>query len=122
MESVRAGVETTDFDVTPGLAKKWIEAARDYNSAHERDSYEFMSVWDRCITRGAPAGMFPAGYNNAYQIVQTPGYVTIHYEMIHEARIIPMDGRPHIPSKVRTYMGDARGHWDSRLAEVQVDV
>ena len=68
------------------------EAARDYNSAHERDSYEFMSVWDRCITRGAPAGMFPAGYNNAYQIVQTPGYVVIHYEMIHEARIIPIDG------------------------------
>ncbi|PYR23918.1 MAG: hypothetical protein DMF98_17235, partial [Acidobacteria bacterium] len=65
------------------------EAARNYTSAHEGDSYEFMSVWDRCITRGAPGGMFPAGYNNAYQIVQTPGYVVIHYEMIHEARIIP---------------------------------
>src|SRR5262249_35974962 len=68
------------------------EKARDYASAHQGDSYEFMSVWDRCITRGIPGGMFPAGYNNAYQIVQTPGYVTIHYEMIHEARIIPIDG------------------------------
>lgn len=68
-----------------------------------------MSVWDRCITRGAPAGMFPAGYNNAYQIVQTPGYVVIHYEMIHEARIIPIDGRPHLPENVRLWNGDPRG-------------
>jgi len=90
------------------------EAARDYNSAHERDSYEFMSVWDRCITRGAPAGMFPAGYNNAYQIIQTPGYVVIHSEMIHEARIIPTDGRPHAPAPVRQWNGDPRGRWDGK--------
>ena len=88
------------------------EAARDYNSAHERESFEFMSVWDRCITRGVPAGMFPAGYNNAYQIVQTPGYVVIHYEMIHEARIIPIDGRPHAPDRVRLWNGDPRGRWE----------
>src|SRR5258705_4697262 len=88
------------------------EAARDYNSAHERDSYEFMSVWDRCITRGVPAGMFPAGYNNAYQIVQAPGYVAILYEMIHETRVIPLDGRPHLPSDVRQWNGDSRGHWE----------
>ena len=56
-----------------------------------------MNVWDRCITRGVPGGFFPAGYNNAYQIVQTPGYVIIVSEMIHEARIIPTDGRPHRP-------------------------
>jgi hypothetical protein len=94
------------------------EAARDYNSAHERDSYEFMSVWDRCITRGAPAGMFPAGYNNAYQIVQTPGYVTIHSEMIHEARIIPIDGRPHLPGNVRLWNGDPRGRWEGNTLVV----
>src|SRR5947209_10440237 len=88
------------------------EAARDTNAAHERDSYEFMSVWDRCITRGVPAGMFPAGYNNAYQIVQTPGYVMIHYEMIHEPRVIPIDGRAHLPSRVRSWNGDPRGHWE----------
>jgi hypothetical protein len=94
------------------------EAARDFNSAHERDSYEFMSVWDRCITRGAPAGMFPAGYNNAYQIIQTPGYVVIHSEMIHEARIIPIDGRPHAPGHVRRWNGDPRGRWDGKTLVV----
>jgi hypothetical protein len=88
------------------------EAARDRNRAHEGDSFEFMSVWDRCITRGVPGGMFPAGYNNAYQILQVPGFVVIHYEMIHESRIIPIDRRPHLPAHVRSWNGDARGHWD----------
>jgi hypothetical protein len=94
------------------------EAARDYASAHLGDSYEFMSVWDRCITRGVPGGMFPAGYNNAYQIVQSPGYVVIHYEMIHEARIIPIDGRPHVASRVRLWNGDSRGRWDGNTLVV----
>ncbi|HJZ75610.1 MAG TPA: hypothetical protein VKE51_27945 [Vicinamibacterales bacterium] len=94
------------------------EASRDYASAHLGDSYEFMSVWDRCITRGVPGGMFPAGYNNAYQIVQSPGYVVIHYEMIHEARIIPIDGRPHLPASVRSWNGDSRGRWDGNTLVV----
>jgi len=94
------------------------EAARNYANAHERDSYEFMSVWDRCITRGVPGGMFPAGYNNAYEIVQSPGYVVIHYEMIHEARIIPLDGRPHLPPHVRLWNGDPRGRWDGNTLVV----
>jgi hypothetical protein len=95
------------------------EKARDYARAHEGDSFEFMSVWDRCITRGVPGGMFPAGYNNAYQIVQTPGYVTIHYEMIHEARVIPIDGRPHLPPNVRSWNGDPRGRWDGNTLIVE---
>ena len=88
------------------------EAKRDYDLAHVSDSYEYMSVWDRCITRGIPAGMFPAGYNNAYQIMQIPGYVVILHEMIHEARIIPVDGRPHLPESVRNWNGDSVGRWD----------
>jgi hypothetical protein len=88
------------------------EAKRDYDLAHIADSYEYMSVWDRCITRGVPGAYFPAGYNNAHQIVQAPGYVMILSEMIHEARIIPLDGRPHLPSTVREWNGDSRGHWD----------
>ena len=94
------------------------EAKRDYNAAHNSDSYEYMSVWDRCITRGVPGGMFPAGYNNAYQIVQTPGYVTILYEMIHEARVIPIDGRAHVPPSVRFWNGDPVGHWEANTLVV----
>jgi hypothetical protein len=88
------------------------EAKRDNDLAHSADSYEYMSVWDRCITRGVPGGMFPAGYNNAYQIVQIPGYVVILYEMIHETRLIPLDGRPHLPSSVGLWNGDSVGRWE----------
>jgi hypothetical protein len=95
------------------------EQQRDFSAAHESDSFHFMSVWDRCITRGVPAGMFPAGYNNAYQIVQTPGFVVIHYEMIHEARIIPLDGRPRMADDVRSWNGDPRGRWDGNTLTVE---
>ena len=75
--------------------KPWAEADRDDNRAHESDDYRHTSVWDRCLTRGVPGSMFPAGYNNAYRFVQTPGAVVIQYEMIHDVRIIPVDGRRH---------------------------
>jgi len=94
------------------------KAKRDYDSAHATESYEYMSVWDRCITRGIPGGMFPTAYNNAYQIVQIPGFVVIYYEMIHEARIIPIDGRPHLPSAVKQWNGDSRGHWEGNTLVV----
>jgi hypothetical protein len=94
------------------------EARRDFYLAHNADSWEYMSVWDRCITRGVPGGMFPAGYNNAYQIIQTPGYVTIVAEMIHDARVIPVDGRPHAPSNVRFWNGDSVGHWEGNTLVV----
>jgi hypothetical protein len=87
------------------------EAKRDQNLAHESDSYVYMTPWDRCITRGVPGSMFPAAYNNGYQIVQTPGYVVIVYEMIHNARIILLD-KPHSPSAIRQWDGDSRGHWE----------
>jgi hypothetical protein len=93
------------------------EAARDRNLTSE-ESYELMSPWDRCITRG-PGRMFPAGYNNAYQIVQTPGFVTIVHEMIHEARIIPVDGRPHLDPSIRSWTGDSRGRWDGNTLVVE---
>ena len=96
------------------------EAKRDYDLAHITDSYEYMSVWDRCITRGVPGGMFPAGYNNTYQIVQNPGYVMILYEMIHTARVIPLDGGPHLPHNVHQWDGDSRGHWEGDTLVVDV--
>ena len=92
------------------------EARRDYNAAHNDDSYELMSRWDRCITRGVPGSMFPAGYNNAYQIVQTPGYVVIAHEMIHDVRIIPIDSDGRLPRRSLGeggfWMGDSRGRWE----------
>ena len=78
----------------------------------EADSYEDRSLYDRCISRGLPGSMMPAIYGNSYQIVQGPGYVAIGYEMVNEMRVIPLDGRAHLPGTIRSYMGDARGHFD----------
>ena len=68
--------------------------------------------YDRCITRGVLASMLPTAYNMGTEIMQVPGAVVIRNEMIHETRIIPVDGRPRISSKIRSYMGDSRGHWE----------
>jgi hypothetical protein len=69
-------------------------------------------LYDQCISRGLPGSMMPAIYGASYQIHQGPGFVAIRYEMIHETRVIPLDARPHVGKNIRTYMGDARGHWE----------
>jgi hypothetical protein len=76
------------------------------------DSYENRSLQERCITRGLPEVTLPGPYNNNLQIVQAPGYVMLFTEMIHDARVVPMDGRPHNSPGVRAWMGDSRGRWD----------
>jgi len=76
------------------------------------DSHEDFTLWERCITRGVPGAMLPYIHANSYQIVQAPGVVAIRYELVHDARIIPLDGRPHARSGLRFEMGDARGRWD----------
>ena len=73
---------------------------------------EALDLRDRCITRGVPNTWFPSAYNNGFQIVQSPGYVAILQERLHEARIIPLDGRPHVPSSMRQWIGDSRGRWE----------
>ena len=83
------------------------------------NSYLDMGLYDRCITRGIPASMMPAGYGSRYEIVQAPGIVAIRYEMIHETRVIPLDGRPHVAAGVRQYLGDARGHFDGDTLVVE---
>jgi hypothetical protein len=80
---------------------------------------EDFSLWDRCITRGLPGSMLPGQYGNSYQIVQAPGIVAIRYEMIHDTRIIPLDGRPRVNAGVRSDMGDARGHWEGNTLVVE---
>jgi hypothetical protein len=74
---------------------------------------EDRDAGERCIM-GYNAGppMVPVGYNQNAQIVQTPDYVMIHNEMVHNARIVPLDGRPHLPQHVRPWSGDSRGHWE----------
>ena len=77
--------------------------------------------WDRCITRGFPASMLPFHYNNGVQIMQAPGYVVINLEMIHDARIIPLDGRGKLPDGVTDWMGSSRGHWEGNTLVVETD-
>jgi len=80
---------------------------------------EALDLRDRCITRGVPNTWFPSAYNNGFQIVQSPGYVAILQERLHEARIIPLDGRAHLASNVRQWIGDPRGHWEGETLVVE---
>ena len=82
--------------------------------------WEGRTMWERCITRALPMSMIPGPYNNNYQILQMPGYVAIQYELIHDLRIIPLDGRPHIPENIRQIFGDSRGRWDGNTLVVDV--
>ncbi len=75
------------------------------------DSWEDRPLQERCLV-GLNAGppMTPGAYNNNFQLLQTPGYVVILNEMVHDARVIPLDGRPH--GSIRQWKGDSRGHWE----------
>jgi hypothetical protein len=74
------------------------------------DSWTDRNLAERCITRGAPK--LPGGYNNNFQIYQTANEVMIFSEMIHDTRVIPLDGRPHVDPRIRLWLGDPRGHWE----------
>lgn len=94
-------------------AEKRQEAMRAQARMHPADGPENRSLAERCLfwaTAGPP--MLPGPYNNTYQIYQTPNSVMIMSEMIHEVRIIPLDGRAHLPSAVRKWTGDSVGHWE----------
>jgi hypothetical protein len=83
------------------------------------DTPDDLGLLERCISRGVPGSMIPVMYGNTYDIVQTPGAVAITYEIIHETRVIPLDGRPHLHPGLRTYMGDARGRWEGDTLVVE---
>jgi hypothetical protein len=76
------------------------------------DKAEDLDLMTRCISFGTVVPMLPSAYNNDYQIVQAPGVVAIDTEMVHEVRRIPTDGSSHLPSNVREWIGDPRGHWE----------
>ena len=84
------------------------------------DSWTDLSAWDRCITRGIPGSMLPTFYNNNYQIMQTQDHLVIFYEMIHDVRFIPLDGRPRLPGGIRQWMGDSRGRWEGDTLVIEV--
>ena len=77
-----------------------------------------FDVYTRCIIRSALPRL-STGYNNNYEIVQSPGYVAILQEQMHDTRIIPLDGRPHLPGNVRQFLGDSRGRWDGDTLVVE---
>ena len=103
-------------------ARKRAASAVNMRTSGQRpyDGPQSLDYYDRCITRGLPHVIFPTIYNNTSQIVQGPGYVAIRYEMIHDARVLPLDGRPQLSSTVRQYFGDSRGHWDGDTLVVGV--
>ncbi|MEO6040649.1 MAG: hypothetical protein ABIP41_02000 [Croceibacterium sp.] len=94
-----------------GMNSSWkglvFEGLQDFNSL------------DRCITRGMPATMLPFPYNNGVRVFQAPGYVVLNHEMIHEQRIIPLDGRPQLPGAMGTWLGSSRGHFEGATLVVE---
>jgi hypothetical protein len=100
-------------------AQQRVAARQARNKGHEFDGPENRALGERCIlwpNEGPP--MLPEGYNSNLQIVQGEGYVAIMQEMIHDVRIIPTDGRPHVPSNIRLLLGDSRGHWEGNTLVV----
>ncbi|HUK32772.1 MAG TPA: hypothetical protein VLV86_02610 [Vicinamibacterales bacterium] len=83
------------------------------------DGPEQRSSLERCITWGLPTAILPGLYNNNIRIVQGPGYVTITHEMVHDTRIVPLDGRPALSAKMHQWFGDSRGHWEGSTLVVE---
>lgn len=94
--------------LTPEAQKREVAREEASRGRGPADSWEDRNLWERCITRNLPR--LPGAYNNNIRILQGAGYVAILNEMIHETRIVPLDGRPHAP--VRQWLGDSRGRWE----------
>jgi hypothetical protein len=105
--------------MTPaGLARR---APRDQGSfgVGPFDKPEDFSLYDRCITRGLVGSFLPVVYGNGARFLQTPDAIVISHEMVHDTRIIPLDGRPHLGSDIRQYLGDSRGRWEGTTLVVE---
>ncbi len=86
-------------------------------SGGKADSYRDRTLLERCITRGLPGAILPGLYNNNIRIAQAPGYVAIVHEMVHETRVVPLDGTPY--TGIRGYMGESRGRWEGDTLVVE---
>lgn len=99
--------------------QRLIAREADRTGRGEADSWLDRNTWERCISRTLPTAMIPTLYNANYQIFQTPEYFVIMMEMIHEARIVPIDGRPRSSDDIRQWLGDARGYWEGDTMVVE---
>ena len=100
--------------MTPAAA-----ASVEFHREHLHDSHSTMESGDRCISRGTYGIMMPTAYNNGKMFFQSPGYVVILSEMIHNARIIPIEAGPHADEAIQLWNGDPRGHWDGNTLVVE---
>jgi hypothetical protein len=105
-------------ELTPEAQRK-VDERRKRETASPADTPEDRWLTERCILFGATVPMLPEPYNNNYRIIQSPGYVTILVEMNHDARVIPLDGRPHLSTAVQQWIGDSRGRWEGSTLVVE---
>jgi hypothetical protein len=101
-----------------GLAKQKASFGVGTFGTRPFNGFEDFSLYDRCITRGV-GGVFPVLYGNGLLIAQTPNEVVISYEMVHDTRVIPLDGRPHVGGAIKQYMGNARGRFEGDTLVVE---
>jgi len=100
-------------------AQKRMQDSRTQTRLHPADGPEDRSLQERCLVSNSTGPPMLSGpYNNNIEIIQTPGYVTLVNEMIHDVRVVPMDGSPHLPDNIRLWMGDPRGHWEGNTLVV----
>ena len=107
------------MSMTPQAVQRLVDRENARSGRGESDSWLDRNSWERCLTRTLPVAMIPNLYNANYQIFQTPDYLVLVMEMIHEARIIPLDGRAHATEGIRQWLGDSRGHWDGDTLVVE---
>jgi hypothetical protein len=93
------------------LAHRPLRATGGFEGGRGADSWVDRSLWERCITQGLPR-ISSNAYNSNIEIIQGTDHVVIHYEMIHESRVVPLNGSPHLHPSVRQYLGDSRGRWE----------
>ena len=103
---------------TPEAQQK-VDARTKHEAVSPADRPEDRWLTERCILFGATVPMLPEPYNNNYRIIQSPGYVTILVEMNHDARVIPLDARPHLSPRVQQWIGDSRGRFEGNTLVVE---
>jgi hypothetical protein len=114
------GYTSLVIDPPDGRVPPVTQAAAARRSARDQGSFglgpwekvQDFSLYDRCITRGMIGSFMPAVYGNGARILQTPDSIVISYEMVHDTRVIPLDGRPHLSAGIKQFMGDSRARWD----------